>query len=60
MLTPLQRGGIAGAEQPAASVCLQVQGPCGAVPASNPEAAWIAGDAHHLDLLKNQDHFLAP
>ena len=56
-LSPLQRGGIAGAEQPAAAACLQVTGPCGSAPAGNPEVAWIAGDAHHLDLLKNQDHF---
>ena len=56
-LTPLQRGGIAGAEQPAADVCLQVQGPCGSAPAGPANAAWIAGDAHHLDLLKNQDHY---
>ena len=56
-LSPLQRGGIAGADQPAAAACLQVKGPCGSAPAGNAGVAWIPGDAHHLDLLKNLDHY---
>ena len=56
-LSPLQRGGVFGAQTPAADVCGQGAAPCGALPAGAPVVAYLTGEQHRVHLLKNLDHF---
>ncbi len=56
-LNPLQRGGVNGAQSPAADACGQGTGPCGSQPAGSPVAAYLTGEAHGIHMLKNLDHY---
>lgn len=60
-LSPMQRGGIAGADQPGASACANagIPGPCGPAPAGAPVAAWIPRQEGWVHTLKNLNHFNA-
>ena len=59
VLTPLQRGGAAGANVVAAPVCLQLAAPCGAAPAGPSTGAFLRGERGYAHLQKNQDHLPA-
>ena len=48
-LSPIQRGGVAGAGSVAAPACaLGSKPPCGGMPAGAPVAAYFAGEQHHV------------
>jgi hypothetical protein len=44
---------------PAADICAVVTSPCGGSATGAPVAAYFSGDSHHVDLIKNLDHFNA-